>query len=404
MDYTDIVFDSRLAKPGTLFVAIPETGGKFISDARAKGAAVISFSAGAADTARELLAYLSAKMFGFPANSMTLIGVTGTSGKTTVTTLAKQVYELLTGEKAGLIGTVQNLIGDEELPAKNTTPESRELQELLAQMRDKGCKAVFMEVSSHALAMSRVYGLRFKVGVFNNISHEHLDYHKTMDAYLAAKLKLFGMSEICIAGAEIEISTERKPLIRYDGSDNKRAVLEIFKALGFNERDILTALEKAKQPKGRSEIVPTPGKDYTVIIDYAHKPGALEFVLNKTRKDYPNRKLTVLFGCGGDRDAAKRPEMGRIASRLADFVIITSDNPRTENPRSIIADISRGADVSKTITIENRSDAIKYALDNAEPGAVILLAGKGHEDYQIIGREKLHLDEREIIKLHLRGK
>jgi len=403
MDYTDIVFDSRLAAPGTLFVAIPSTGGKYIEDAKAKGAHIISFPAGCDIEARKVLAQLSAKFFDFPARDLMLIGVTGTSGKTTITTLAKQVYELLTGEKAGLIGTVYNLIGDEEIPAKNTTPESRELQELLAKMRDGGCKAVFMEVSSHALDLQRVYGLRFKVGLLSNISHEHLDFHKTIEAYLEAKLKLFDMSEYCIIGDSVETEYKRKPLIRYDGSDNKCAVVEIFKTLGYSESEILNALSKVKQPKGRSEIVPTPGKDYTVIIDYAHKPGALEFVLKKTRKDYPDSKLTVLFGCGGDRDATKRPEMGRIASELADFIIVTSDNPRTENPAAIIADILIGVDSSKSIAIENRIDAIKYALDNAEPGEVIVLAGKGHEDYQIIGKEKFHLDEREVVCEYLKN-
>ncbi|MDR3148970.1 MAG: UDP-N-acetylmuramoyl-L-alanyl-D-glutamate--2,6-diaminopimelate ligase [Oscillospiraceae bacterium] len=398
--FTDICFDSRRVTDGALFIAVPSVGEAYANNARARGAAAVMRFTDETQ-AREVLAHFSSKMFGEPQNSLTLIGVTGTNGKTTVTTLTKQVYERVTGKKAALIGTVSNLIGDEEIPSANTTPESRDLYELLAKARAAGCEAVFMEVSSHALEIRRVEGLRFAVGVLTNLTQDHIDFHKTMETYLAAKLRLFEVSDICICDRRVaEKYTVPQKAIQYDGADNYEAVRLICKSLNLDSAQCEAALDKVSPPKGRMEIVDTPGLKATVIIDYAHTPDGLEHVLTEARQRFSGcPRLTVLFGCGGDRDKTKRPVMGEIASRLADRVIVTSDNPRTEPPGAIIADIIGNRDFSAVI--ENRIEAIEYVLSAAIPGEVIILAGKGHEDYQIIGKEKIHLDEREIIRRFL---
>jgi len=394
MHFTDICYDSRKAVEKSLYIAIRERAVKrgdyqrYIMHALHRGAYVL-------EGTPETLAEYSAEFFGYPANSLRLIGVTGTNGKTTVTTLAKQVYERVTGEKCGLIGTIANYIGDEEIPTVNTTPESRDLHELFAKMRDAGCTTVFMEVSSHALASGRVSGLRFEVGAFTNFTQDHLDFHGSMEEYLAAKLKLYEMSEHFIIDERIDVNLPNA--VTVDGADNQQTVLAICGALGLPENSAKVALSSAKPPKGRMEILDLPNADFTVIIDYAHTPDGLEYTLKQIRKNYPNSKITVLFGCGGDRDKAKRPIMGQIAEKLADNVIITSDNPRTEDAYTIIHYILQGMTKNPLAVIENRIDAINFALTNASRGDVILLAGKGHETYQIIGKDKIHLDEREIV-------
>lgn len=403
-DFTDICFDSRRVTNGALFVAIPSSGERYVSDALSRGAAAVMRFTDETQ-AREVLARFSAKMFGEPQRSLVLIGVTGTNGKTTITTLAKQVYERVTGKKAALFGTIRNLIGDEEIPAVNTTPESRDLYELLAKARDAGCDTVFMEVSSHALELRRVAGLNFAVGVLTNLTHDHIDFHKTTDAYLEAKLRLFEVSGVCLCDRRVaeRYAIPGSPIL-YDGSDNREAVRLICAALNLNPEQCEVALANCVPPKGRMEIVDTPGLDATVVIDYAHTPDGLEHVLTEARQQFSGcSRLTVLFGCGGNRDKTKRPIMGGIAVRLSDRAIITSDNPRTESPTDIIADIvgdNRCPRPNDTV-IENRIEAIEYALSTAIPNEVIILAGKGHEDYQILGNEKIHLDEREIIRRFL---
>jgi len=381
---------------------------------------------------------------------MTMLGITGTNGKTTSTLLLKSVLEQCFGAKVGLIGTNENLIGDEVVPTERTTPESYVLQQLLRRMVDAGCEYVVMEVSSHALALGRVAGIQYAVGVFTNLSQDHLDFHHTMEEYAKAKAALFVQSDVGIiniddsyapvmldaahnAGCAVKsFSVDKNEAdmmaknIRLEVSSVKFSVLvpgeicrmelfipgefSIYNALGVVgtaltlgaplER-IAEALSKAEGIKGRVEPVPTDG-DYTILIDYAHTPDALENVLSAVR-EFATGRVVTLFGCGGDRDKGKRPLMGEVAVRLSDFVIVTSDNPRTEVPGEIIADILAGMEEAPTpyVTIEDRRAAIAYAIDRHQPGDVILLAGKGHETYQEIHVEKHQMDEREIVAEHL---
>lgn len=453
MEISDICSDSRSVTPGAAFVAIVgfETDGhKYIPSAIEKGASVIICQQKpeglenyvlVADS-RKALAQCAANFYGHPADSMTMVGVTGTNGKTSITWLLKSVLESR-GAKVGLIGTIQNMIGQQELPTERTTPESNELQKLFRQMLDEGCTHVIMEVSSHALELSRVEGVHFKVGVFTNLTEDHLDFHKTMENYLAAKAKLFSMCDVGVINMDdaayetlkesarcqvfsysvgnedadlVAMNVRLKPasvefeaLLPYHIARvelgipgqfsvyNALAVIGAAVQMDIPLRDAAAALKSASGVKGRVEVVPT-GTDYTMIIDYAHTPDALENVL-KTLRGFAQGRVVALFGCGGDRDPIKRPIMGRIAMELADFVIFTSDNPRTEEPKQIIKDILAGTKKLKTPhkVIEDRRAAIRWAMENAQPGDVILLAGKGHETYQILGKEKVHLDEREEI-------
>ena len=342
------------------------------------------------------------------------------------------------------------MIGDDVIPTERTTPESLELQELFARMRDAGCTHVVMEASSHALALDRVYGIFYAVGIFTNLTQDHLDFHKTMQAYCDAKAILFRNCEVGVYNAddpwterllqnatcrrysygvqaEADLRAENITLtadhIAFDAvTKNCRVPVRVGIPGGFmvyNTLDALGAalalgvpLEKsaealAKVPhvKGRVEVVPTPGKDYTVLIDYSHTPDSLENILH-TVKGFAKGRTVALFGCGGDRDRTKRPKMGKIAAELADFVIVTSDNPRTEDPEAIIADILPGLEGSDTPyqVICDRVEAIHWAMDHARPGDVIALCGKGHETYQEINHEKYHMDEREIVADYLMEK
>lgn len=453
-EITDICCDSRAITPGAAFVAIAgfETDGhKFIPSAIEKGASVIICQQEPEEgqdyvlvpDSRKALAQCAANFYGHPADSMTMIGVTGTNGKTSITWLLKSVLESR-GAKVGLIGTIQNMIGQQELHTERTTPESNDLQKLFRQMLDAGCTHVIMEVSSHALELSRVEGVHFKVGVFTNLTEDHLDFHKTMKNYLAAKAKLFSMCDVGVinmddpayetlknaaqcnvfsysAGNEaadlVAMNIKLKPasvefeaLLPYHISRvelgipgqfsvyNALAVVGAALQLDIPLRDVAAALKTAPGVKGRVEVVPTD-TDYTMIIDYAHTPDALENVL-KTLRGFAKGRVVALFGCGGDRDPIKRPIMGKIAMELADFVVFTSDNPRTEEPNKILKDILAGVKKLKTPhkVIEDRRAAIRWAMENAQPDDVILLAGKGHETYQILGKEKVHLDEREVIQ------
>ena len=458
LEICDVAYDSRKVKTGGLFVAISgfaSDGNRFIPMAMEKGAAAVITAMRPegeipyvlVDNDRLALALIGCNFFGHPAKDMIVIGVTGTNGKTSTTLILKQVLEMVTGCKAGLIGTMENRIGDVVIPAERTTPESFELQALFAQMRDAGCRYAIMEVSSHAIALDRVGGVHFDVAAFTNLTEDHLDFHKTMEHYCDTKAELFARCDaavlnrddqwynrICTKAACPVITTSAKnaadiwakdAVLKADGvaftavSDgteyaielpipgrftvyNVLTVLGIVKALDVDLLQAAAALKNVQGVKGRIEVVPTPGKEYTVLIDYAHTPDGLENVLRSVR-DFCKARLICVFGCGGDRDPIKRPIMGRIGVELADLAIITSDNPRTEEPAAIIRDIVAGVDSSCTSykIIENRVKAIEYAMDIGEKDDIIILAGKGHETYQEICGVKHHLDEREVVARYL---
>lgn len=449
-----ISYDSRKTQPGDLFVAVKgfETDGhRFIPKALEKGAAVVlcqdvpGCNAAYVQIAdcRRGLAYVSREFYGNPASKMKIIGFTGTSGKTSSTYIMKHLLESACEAKVGLIGTNGNMIGDEHIHSEFTTPESLELHALFRRMLDSGCTHVVMEVSSHSLALQRVAGIDFDVAVFTNLSQDHLDLHGTMDEYAAEKRKIFSQckrgcinaddarAEFMAAGTQcpvmlysvekdeadlcakdIRLSAEGVRFAAVSGGEialtrlaipgmfsvhNALGVMAAALSLGIKLDVCAQAISSAKGVKGRMESVPTDG-DYSIIIDYSHKPDALENVLH-TLRPVTKGRLMVLFGCGGDRDRGKRPIMGSIAADNSDFVIVTSDNPRTEEPMAIIEEIVPGVKNHGTPykVIPDRIEAIGWAIDNAGPGDVILLAGKGHEDYQIIGKEKIHMDEREIV-------
>ena len=460
-EVSGICYDSRKLATGNVFVAVKglnSDGHDYIRWAGEHGAAaVICEKVCESDVpyvlvkdSREALALISAAWFGYPAEAMQVLGVTGTSGKTTSTHLIRHILISALQAKVGLIGTNGNYIGDEYIHTEFTTPDSYELQGLFRKMADAGCRFAVMEVSSHSLALERVAGITFDVAAYTNLSQDHLDFHGTMEAYAQEKKKLFSMCKAaCInvddayggymmekvscpvltssaENREAELMAEEIRLtesavyfkVQYgnDSADVALAIPGLFSVhnaltaisvclkAGVTLRQCADALATAKGVKGRVETVPVD-RDYTVIIDYSHKPDALENVL-KTLRPLAKNRLVVLFGCGGDRDHEKRPIMGRVAADNADYVIVTSDNPRTERPEDIITDIVAGLKSKDTMyrVICDRIEAIHWALDNAEPGDVILLAGKGHEDYQIIGHEKHHMDEREIVADYLKEK
>lgn len=454
MEITGVSYDSRKTQPGDLFVAIrgfESDGHKFIPAAMARGAAAVLCEEAPSDgtpyvrvaDCRKGLAYVSREFFGDPAKEMTLVGITGTSGKTTSSYLIKHMLEMKLDAKVGLIGTNGNMIGSECLHSDHTTPESYELHKLFRRMADEGCTHVVMEVSSHALALERVAGIEYDVGVYTNLSQDHLDLHGTMEEYAAAKRLLFRQCKLGCLNADDkwtdfmldgatckamtfsaesdsadltakdirlsatgvrfaavykdELALTRLAIPGNFSVHNALGAIAVGLSLGISLADCCDAMASAKGVKGRVEVVPTDG-DYSIIIDYSHKPGALETVLQTLRPVVKGR-LVCLFGCGGDRDKVKRPIMGAIAADNSDFVIVTSDNPRTEEPEEIIREIVAGMKNKRTPkkVICDREEAIHWAIDNARPGDVILLAGKGHEDYQVVGHEKRHMDEREIV-------
>ena len=457
-DISHVSYDSRQTRPGDLFVAMhgfAVDGHDFIGKAMEAGAAAVLCEKAPREDipyvrvadSRRALAVVGANFYGHPADAMTMVAVTGTNGKTTTTYLLKAILEQALGAKVGLIGTNQNMIGQEVLPTERTTPESFELQGLLAQMRSGGCTHVVMEASSHALFLDRVYGIHYAVGIFTNLTQDHLDFHKTMEAYCDAKSILFRNCDTGVVNADdpwtgrlmehasckvLTYSEKADSDLRAEnislGADHiaftavtaeKRVPIRVNIPGGFmvyNTLDVLGAalalgisLEKsagilASVPhvKGRVEVVPTPGKDYTILIDYAHSPDGMENVLSSV-KGFAKGRTVALFGCGGDRDKTKRPKMGRIAAEIADFVVVTTDNPRTEKPADIIADILPGMTDSATpyVVVEDRVEAIHWAMDHAEKGDVIVLCGKGHETYQEVNHVKHHMDEREIVAEYL---
>ncbi len=444
-----ISYDSRNTKKDDVFIAISgysSDGHSFASVAEKNGAVCVvcereipglSIPMIMVDDTRAALAKMSHAFFGNPSEKLCLIGVTGTNGKTTVTYLLKTILEAF-GGKVGLIGTNQNMIGERVIDSKNTTPESFELAKLFRQMIDEGCTHAVMEVSSHSLEMHRVDGCDFDVGIFTNLTQDHLDFHKTMENYKNAKIKLFKRCKCGIInaddayGADIEKEAECK-IVTYgikngeikaesiktgvEGVEfvcrgakirlgipghfsvyNALAAISASLCLNIGIDVIAKAMSLANGVKGRAELVPT-GRNFSVIIDYAHTPDGLRNILESVR-EFTSGRLVVLFGCGGDRDKTKRPIMGKIAGELADYCIISSDNPRSEEPAAIIRDILAGMKVATAeyIVVENRRDAIEFAITHAKDGDVIVLAGKGHETYQILADKTIHFDEREIIE------
>ena len=454
---SSVTCDSRKVEKGSLFICISGEhfdGHDHAQESLEKGAAAVVCERDLGldcqiITPNTRMAYgiICANWFGNPANSLKLIGVTGTNGKTTVTSLIKNVLTAC-GLKTGLIGTIQNEIGEEILPTDKTTPDAYDLQALFRKMADAGCEYTVMEVSSHALDQCRIGNIHFDVAVFTNLTQDHLDYHKTMEHYFAAKRRLFDITEVGVinidddygrelslsAGCSVVTCSLNNPNADFyatniecvsDGVSfhfscnnimsrihfampglysvqNALAAAAVCREVGISIEKIAETLNNCTGVKGRSEIIPT-GRDFTVICDYAHTPDGLLNIL-PSMKQFAKGRLITLFGCGGDRDKRKRPLMGEAAAQHSDFVIITSDNPRTEEPMAIIEDIIPGVEKFQTpyIVCPNRREAIAYAINHAQPGDVIVLAGKGHEDYQVIGTEKIHMDEREIVAEALR--
>lgn len=454
-EVSGIFCDSRKMIPNGVFVCLEgerDNGHKYAREAAGLGAAAIvakdKIPPGipviyVEDTSKEL-ARISEKFYGEPAKKLKLIGVTGTNGKTTVTFLIKAILTA-DGKKTGLIGTNRCFVGEKELDFESTmptTPSALELAQIFSEMAAQGAEYVVMEVSSHALCQNRVFGLDFDVGVFTNLTRDHLDFHKTMEEYQKAKAKLFDIShigvintdtaaglkiaagcrcpvlsvgireadimasQICLGGDYIEFTAEesgKKHRIRLAipgkfSVYNALCAIGAARALGISYESIKAGLATVGNVKGRVELVPT-STPYKVFIDYAHSPDGMENILH-TARGFTRGRVIAVFGCGGDRDATKRAPMGETAGRLADFSVITSDNPRCENPVAIIEDIKKGIDKTdgEYIIIVNRREAIEFALKIAKENDTVLLLGKGQETYQIIGTKKIHFDEREIVR------
>ncbi|NJD02299.1 MAG: UDP-N-acetylmuramoyl-L-alanyl-D-glutamate--2,6-diaminopimelate ligase [Ruminiclostridium sp.] len=455
VEISGIAYDSRKARKGYLFVCIDGTtadGHDYIPQAIENGAVAVVVQKDAKlpeeicmvrtpDT-RYALAYLSDAFYGHPSGRFKLVGVTGTKGKTTVTFMIKSILESA-GKKAGLVGTLGSRIGDRMLYTERTTPESFDLQSLFSEMVDEGVDSVVMEVSSQGLALHRVSCCDYEIGVFTNLTKDHIGpkEHASMDDYLEAKTRLFKMCKKGLVNNDSDYVNEIKKkaecvlltfgiekksdimavdIVKHPQSIefqvvtpwfsdkikvnipgrfsvyNALAAIGVCGMLGISGDAVKAGLEKV-QVSGRAELVNT-GRDFSVMIDYAHTPDSLENILN-TVKDYAPGRVVSLFGCGGDRDRTKRPMMGEISGRIADLTIITSDNPRTEDPEAIVNDIEEGIKKSggRYIRIVDRREAIRYALNNAAAGDVIVLAGKGHETYQTFKDKTIHFDEREVV-------
>ena len=464
IEISSICCDSRKVIHGSLFVAIKgyaNDGHDYIRTAIDKGAAAILFEdaesaerqvdeSGRKDIAmvkaassRYALAIATANFYDNPSRKLTLVGITGTNGKTTTVTLLHRLFTAM-GYSCGLLSTIANYVGDNGTEALNTTSDPLTINSLLAEMVEAGCGYCFMEVSSIGVEQDRIAGLEFKAGIFSNLTHDHLDYHKTFAEYLRCKKLFFdnlspeayaitniddrnGMVMMQNTKAKVVTYSCRKMadhtcriieqsfegmLLRIDGRDSWSSLIGLHNAynllaiyttaviLGADPTEVLVALSSLRPAPGRLENIRGP-RDISVIIDYAHTPDALENVLKTLREIAPYRELICVFGCGGDRDKTKRPEMAAIAQKSADRIIVTSDNSRTEKTSDIMADIKSGMDTSgraRALFIEDREEAIRTAIMIAGQGATILLAGKGHETYQIIGTEKRHFDEKEIVR------
>ncbi len=452
-EVTELCCNSACVSEGSLFVCISGTkvdGHNFAKDAEQKKAAAIIAEKEIdvkdvpviyVEDTRKALAEAAQAFYKHPAKKLKIIGITGTNGKTSVSYMIKNILEQC-GYKVGLIGTVANMIGDVKFDTSLTTPDAPELHSLFAKMVDEGVNYAVMEVSSHSLAQHRVHGIEFAASVITNITQDHLDYHKTIEEYAKAKAILFENSKICILNKDdshFKLMKEKSKgqVITYSKKDadadivasdiltnangvsfdvkkgneffnlyteipgcftvdNALAAASVASALQIPSGFIRMAFKKLKGVKGRIERVET-GRDFHIFIDYAHTPDGLEKIIN-TINEFKEGRLITVFGCGGDRDNKKRPIMGKIASELSDVAIVTSDNPRTEDPMKIIEDILKGIDKENYIVVPGRKDAIAEAIKIARKDDVILLAGKGHETYQILNEGKIHFDEREIVK------
>ena len=455
---TGLAYDSRRVEPGFVFVAIRgynTDGHLFLNEAVARGAPAVVVEDPRAvppgtswvqvPDSRRALARLAGFWYHHPDRTMKMVGITGTNGKTTTAYLIRWLYRTA-GLTTGLCGTVQNLVGDTPYPVERTTPESLDLHRLLAGMRDHGVQAAVLEVSSHALALSRVAGIEFDVAVFTNLTQDHLDFHRDMDAYLAAKARLFhclgetthkNTAKFAVINAddphgEALARLSRVRVWRYGlhhpadvwASDlepgpagtsftvhgpfgalpvrfalpglfnvyNALAACAVGAGEGLPPEVLGRALEEFGGVPGRFEAV-NRGQNFAVFVDYAHTPDGLENVL-RTARSFTRGRLWVVFGCGGDRDRGKRPLMGEIAARLADVSVLTSDNPRSEDPLAILREVAAGAAGGNYVIEPDRAAAIRLALTGAQSGDTVLIAGKGHEDYQIVGDRRLPFDDR----------
>ncbi|PLX26014.1 MAG: UDP-N-acetylmuramoyl-L-alanyl-D-glutamate--2,6-diaminopimelate ligase [Ignavibacteria bacterium] len=465
-----ITTDSRRVKQGWLFVATPGEhvdGHDFVQTAMERGASCVVVQLTQYESSlhslltpaycqhngttvvvvrdtRKAVAVLADRFFASPSRALTMIGITGTNGKTTISYLLSSVLATA-GIRSGLIGTVEYRIGDSRRPAPFTTPPAEHLHELFAEMRDEGCTAVVMEVSSHSIALDRVHGVQYDVAVFTNLTQDHLDFHETMDEYRDVKSRLFsehtrgvalinadddaaramGMSlkrrrktygakgRVAYRIRDVNVSARGTTLtIEYGGTAwpirsklvggfnawNIAAAFAVGIELGIDPQKVIRGLQRVRNIAGRFERIAS-ADGVTAIVDYSHSPDSLEKAVRTSRDLAGDRRVITVFGCGGDRDRAKRPLMGAVASELSDITVVTSDNPRTEDPAAIIEDILEGIETKSGVVIRIRRRAgIQYALKIAMPGDIVLIAGKGHEDYQIIGNRRRHFDDREVVR------
>lgn len=462
IEFKGMEYDSRKIKDGDIFVALEgaiSDGHKYIKQAIENGAKGVLVSKKVepefpveyilVKDLRKNLGKIASNFYGYPQKKLKIIGITGTNGKTTSTYLLESI---LGKEKVARIGTVEYKIGDEVIEAPNTTPESLDIVKMCKKAVEKGLEYLVMEVSSHALSLGRVDMLEFDVASFTNLTLDHLDYHENMDNYFQAKRKLFtmlkdskkssiniddiygdrlykefgGYSYSLTKSADLtgeivefhsdgqfvrlnlmgEMFEEKLAILGRYNLYNVLGVIGIALQLGIGKNIILEKLKDIKGAPGRFELV-NCGQDYIVVVDYAHTGDALENILKSINELKKGRVITV-FGCGGDRDATKRPIMGEIAQRLSDIAILTSDNPRTEKPHLIIEDVKKGMNGDRYLVEEDREQAIMKAIEIAQKNDIILIAGKGHETYQILGRKKIHFDDREIarreiVKRKMRG-
>lgn len=458
IEVADVCFDSRKAGNGSFFIATKGTvvdGHRFIADVESKGVAAI-LGESLPETKKEgityirvtnsavALAIIAENFYGNPSEKLKVVAVTGTNGKTTVATLLCNLFVGL-NYKCGLISTVENRINGKVIPATHTTPDAIQLSLMMSDMVKAGCTHCFMEASSHAIHQNRVGGLKFRGAIFTNISHDHLDYHKTLQDYIAAKKKLFdGLTADAFAlvnvddkrGMVMVQNTKAKPftyslqaasdfrariletsfngmVLQIDGEEvytqlvgafnayNLLAVYGAARLLGEEKIPVLTVLSKLRPAEGRFDYVLSEHNKIMGIVDYAHTPDALEKVLSTIKEIRTgNEKVVTVVGCGGDRDAAKRPVMAKVASELSDQVILTSDNPRSEDPMDILEAMKRGiapARVPRVISIPDRREAIRTAVTMCTKGDIILLAGKGHEKYQEIKGVKYPFDDKQVL-------
>lgn len=459
VDVSAVVCDSRLVRHGSLFVAIPgfqHDGASFIDAAVKKGAAaIVTEKRGLelpvpvveVESARIALSVLAAEIFGRPAETLSLIGVTGTSGKTTTTRMIESILDQ-TGEPVGLIGTIEYRAGATREIADRTTPDAAVLQQWFRAMVDAGVTRAVMEVSSHALALGRTHGVPFAAAVFTNLSRDHFDFHQNFDDYYATKKRLFDQIDRSRRTAVVNVDDDHgarlarelgecvlsigksdaadihpapgfessldglrgtimtpdgpvhvdSPLLGLPNLYNWMAAIGAARVVGVGTAAIEAGIRALRTVRGRFERVDVP-EDKAVLVDYAHKPDALEKLLRAVRDLAPQRRIVLVFGCGGDRDKGKRPEMGEIAGRLADVTVVTSDNPRSEDPETIVREIEAGIakDASYEVVVDRRQ-AIRRALALSGRGDVVLIAGKGHESYQVVGDRVIHFDDREEVE------